>query len=167
MTDHLDSWNARCQWVNPTIFPSLAAIIEKERSIGPVAVDSVLEFIAEPTSAEWSPRQKELLKQEMLFQERLELEKTPFDFRLRWRDADGGEHSSLILAWEMHQTWRKYRDGYPNPIAVMRDKFMGDHFGAARKVSLFMGNHSRFRQNWMVCGWFCPPKEQSSNDLLF
>ena len=164
---HIDGWRARCDWVNPTICPSLAAMTSANRTLAPVAVKRVLEFIAEPSDADWTPQQKELLKQELLFGERLPLEKIPFDFRIRWQDQDGQEHNSLILAWEMYQTWRQYRRRYSDPVAHMREKFMSDIFGPARQVSLFMGNHSRFRETWMVCGWFQPPKEQASDESLF
>jgi hypothetical protein len=164
---HVDDWSVRCQWVNPTICPSLAAMSSANRTLAPVAVKQVLEFLAEPCSAEWTQEQKDLLKQELMFGERKPLEKIPFEFRLRWQDEDGEEHNSLILAWEMYETWRSYRRDYPNPVEVMRDKFMSDIFGPARKLSLFMGNHSRFRDIWMICGWFFPPREQANNESLF
>jgi hypothetical protein len=167
ITGRAEKWPDRCDWVNPTICPSLAAMAAANRTLAPVAVKQVLEFVAEPADADWSPQQKEQLKQELMFGERLPLEKIPFDFRLRWQDQDGQEHDSLILAWEMYQTWRQYKQQYDDPVAKMRDKFMSDHFGPARQLSLFMGNHSRFRETWMVCGWFHPPKEQASNGSLF
>lgn len=137
------------------------------RSLGPVAVRNVLDLVAEPCEAEWSAQQKEQLKQSLMFGERLDLEKVPFEFRLRWQDEEGHEHNSLILAWEMYQTWRSYKKQYGDPVAKMRDKFMSDHFSVSRQLSLFMGNHHRFRDVWMVCGWFHPPREVASNGSLF
>lgn len=167
ITGHLDTWPARCQWVNPTICSSLRAMDSAGRTIGPVAVREVKEFIAQPTEADWTPEQKEQLKQDLLFGDRLPLEKVPFDFRLRWIDQDGDEHDSLVLAWEMYQTWRQYQKLYPDPVGEMREKFLADYFGPRRRLSLFMGNHSRFRDIWMVCGWFHPPREHAANGYLF
>ena len=167
ITGRIDKWPDRCEWINPTICPSIAAMTSANRSLAPVAVREVREFVAEPSAADWTPQQKEQLKQELMFGERLPLEKVPFDFRLRWVDHDGQEHDSLVLAWEMYQTWRQYRQQYRDPIAEMRCKFMTDYFGPDRQLSLFMGNHSRFRETWMVCGWFHPPRERATYGSLF
>jgi hypothetical protein len=138
-----------------------------KRTLAPVAVRQALEFIATPADADWTLEQKEQLKQALMFGERKPLKKIPFDFRLHWRDGDGEEHNSLILAWEIYETWRQYSLHYSNPVSVMREKFMSDIFGPRRELSLFMGNHSRFRDTWMVCGWFFPPKEQATDGFLF
>lgn len=167
ITGHVDKWPGRCEWVNPTICPSIVAMASAKRSLAPVAVREVKEFFAKPAPADWTAEQKEQLKQDLMFGERLPLEKVPLDFRLRWVDEDGEEHDSLVLAWEMYQTWRAYRHHYHDPVAEMRKKFMTDYFGASRQLSLFMGNHSRFRDTWMVCGWFHPPREQASYGSLF
>lgn len=163
----VEKWADRCDWIKPTICQSLSAMAANNRSLAPVAVKQVLEFFAKPADADWSDQQKDQLKQSLLFGKRLELEKVPFDFRLRWQDHDGQEHDSLILAWEMYQTWREYKNRYSDPIQKMKDVFMSDHFGDGRQLSLYMGNHHRFRDIWMVCGWFHPPKEQASNESLF
>jgi hypothetical protein len=111
--------------------------------------------------------QQELLKRNLIFGERLQLEKVPFDFRLRWRDAAGDERDSLVLSWELYQMWRAYRKKYERPVNVMREKLMSDVFGSDRQLSLFMGNHSRRRNTRMVCGWFAPAKELASHESLF
>ena len=164
---HIDKWPGRCEWVNPTICSSIAAMASTNRSLAPVAVREIKDLVAVPSDPDWTPQQKEQLKQELMFGERLPLEKIPYDFRLRWVDQDGEEHDSLILAWEMYQTWRHYRQRYREAITEMRHKFMTDYFGPDRQVSLFMGNHSRFRETWMVCGWFHPPRGQATNGSLF
>ncbi|MCL2329766.1 MAG: hypothetical protein FWC56_00515 [Phycisphaerae bacterium] len=119
--DHLKHWQSRCDWVNPTIHSSLAEMKEKGRTLAPVAVREVLEFTAEPCDPEWTPEQKDILKQELMF-DRLALEKIPYNFRVRWIDQDGDENNSLIIAWELRETWRQYRRQYPDPIPKMREK---------------------------------------------
>ena len=86
----------------------------------------------------------------------------PFDFRFRWIDGDGDEHDSHVLAWEFGETWRQYRRLYPDPVAKMREKWMTDLCGPARSLSFFMGNQARFRDNFSICGIFCPPQEEAS-----
>jgi hypothetical protein len=167
ITGRAEKWPDRCDWIDPTICQSLSAMTAANRSLAPVAVKQVLELVAKPADTDWSPEQKEQLKQSLMFGTRLELEKVPFDFRLRWQDHDGQEHDSLILAWEMYQTWREYNKRYADPVKTMQETFMSDHFSDKRRLSLFMGNHHRFRDIWMVCGWFHPPTEQASNGSLF
>jgi len=57
ITGHVDDWPARCDWINPTIVESLAAMQAAGRTIGPVAVREVLEFIAKPSAADCPPKQ--------------------------------------------------------------------------------------------------------------
>ena len=163
VASHLDSWVPRCQWVNPTVHTSLRAMIADGKSLAPVAVREVMEFVANPTSKEWTAKQKDKLRQEHLFEERKELEKVPFDFRFRWRDGDGVEHNSHVLAWEFGETLRQYRRSYSDPVERMRDKWMNDLCGPNRTVSFFMGNQARFRKNFSVCGIFSPPKEAAQS----
>lgn len=163
----LKGWQARCDWVNPTINPSFAAMKAVGKTLAPVKVREVLEFTAKACAADWTPKQQEHLKQENLFDERHPLEKIPFEFRFRWLDGDGAEHDSLILAWEFGETWRQYRRSYANPIQVMREKWLTDLCGPSREVSFFMGNLARFRATFAVCGVFSPPKEIAADGTLW
>ena len=160
-------WQARCDWVLPTGLPSMRLLRESGRTLAPVAVTEVLEFVAQPDTAEWTPKQQELLRQAGLFEGPKPLERLPFDFRLRWKDGEGAEHDSKFLAWEVGQTWRAYSRRYADPIAAMRDKWMGDLFGPSRKVWFFMGNFAEHRQHFGVCGAFVPPKECASSGNLW
>jgi len=164
---HVEKWAARCDWVNKTIHPSLAAMCTAGATLAPVAAREVLEFTAKPCAAHWTPKQQEQLRQEQLFDDRHPLEKVPFEFRFRWRDGDGAEHDSLVLAWEFGETWRQYRRKYADPIKVMREKWLTDLCGTKREVSFFMGNLARFRSVYAVCGVFGPPKEAQQNGTLW
>jgi hypothetical protein len=132
-----------------------------------VHVTEVSDIIARPTSTEWTPAQKERLKQENLFHERRPLEKVPYDFHAVWKDGEGDQHKSMIIAWELLETYRQYRSKYADPIQKMREKWLGDLFGAARRVSFFMGNLAKRRQVFCVCGWFVPPREVADSGLLW
>ena len=122
VVDKINGWDPRCQWVNPTIFPSLEAMKAAGSTIGPVAVQEVVDLLAKESAHDWKPEQKEKLRQAQLFDEQKPLEKIPWEFRFIWKDSDGVEHNSLILEWEMCQTWRQYRHRYSDPIQRIRDK---------------------------------------------
>ena len=164
---HIDDWRARRDWVLPTALESMAALRGTNRTLAPVRVREVLEFIANPISDQWDARQIEMLRQEGLFEGPKPLEKLPFDFRLRWRDGDGQEHDSKFLAWEVGQTWRSYRHRYADPVEKMREKWMTDLFGPNRDVWFFMGNFAEHRQHFGVCGAFTPPKETDTSGNLW
>lgn len=165
--ERVDDWHLRCQWVSPTIFQSLEAMKAAGRTIGAVAAREVLDLKAEKDSADWSPEQKEKLKQLQLFEAHKPLEKVPFKFRFIWRDEDGKEHSSLVLEWEMHETWRQYHHRYEDPIAHIRNVYLNKRCGPDRKVSFYMGNLARRPGVFAVCGVFWPPKEAAEVETLW
>lgn len=160
-------WADRCEWVNPTILPSLQALQDAGRTLAPVVVSEVVEFTARRAPSEWRPEQLERIKQVHLFDEPKPLEKIPFDFRFRWKDGDRIEHNSMVLAWEFGQTWRQYRNRYDDPIKKMREKWLTDICGANRQVAFFMGNLAKRRNVFAVCGVFGPPKEVARNGGLW
>ena len=167
VVSHIFDHAARREWVLPTALASMRELRDSGRTLAPVAVQEVLEFVANGESPDWTPAQQELLKQANLFGGPEPLEKIPFDFRLRWRDGDGEEHDHKFLAWEVGQTWRAFRHRYSDPIGVMREKWMGDLFGQQRDVWFFMGNFAGHRQHFGVCGTFTPPKEIRNDGTLW
>jgi hypothetical protein len=167
VTGHLADWGARWEWVRPTICGSLADMISQGRTLGPVAVSKVTDFLAEPSAPDWTPEQKQKLKQAHLFEERKPLEKVPYNFRFRWRDSGGDDYNSLILSWEVLETYRQYRERYQDPIAVMREKWLNDLCGADRAVHFFMGNLAKRRNIFCVSGIFSPPKQVMHDGILF
>jgi hypothetical protein len=167
IVSHVRGWQERRAWVEPTMSASMQAMIDAGRSLGPVRVREVLEFVANPTEAQWGPAQLEKLKQAHLFEERQVLEKVPYDFRLRWVDGAGVEYNSHVMAWEFGQTWRAYRRAYDDPIAVMRKKWMNDLCGPRRDVAFFMGNQNRFGDQFSICGIFGPLKDTKDDDNLW
>lgn len=165
---HLTDPIARHHWIAPTIVESLHELTDRGRSIGPVAVSEVLGFDAEPTNPVWSAAEQEKLRQFDLFSgERKPLEKVPFNFRLRWRDHSGATHDSMFISWEVFETWRSWRGSYDNVVDRMREKWLGDLFGAKRQVAFFMGNQAKRRQVFMVCGTYQPFKKDIPSEPLF
>ena len=160
--DHLNTWEARWNWVSPTILQSMRELRDSESTLRPVRVSEVIEFIADPIDKEWSPKQLELLRQELLFDGPKPLEKIPYDFRIRWKDFEGEEHNSKFLAWEVGQSWRKFRD-----IEKVRDVWLTKRLCSDFELSFFMGNFAAHRQNYGICGVFHPPKEIATSGSLF
>lgn len=167
IVDHLDNWISRTDWVKPTIVRSMTEMINEQRTLAPVEVQSVLDFLAIPDDSEWSGKQKAMLKQDGLFGGPDPLEKIPYDFRLVWRDGDGEEHNSKFIDWEVCQTWRRYSRKYDNPVERMIDVWMNDRFCSGRSIYFFMGNFAKHRQNFGVCGAFYPPEEQFNEPSLW
>lgn len=167
IVDQLTTWSSRTHWVRPTIRPSLAKIVEEGLSLAPVSVTRVKEMTAKSTANEWDGRRAQNLERRMLFDQPRPLEKIPYEFRFVWEDDDGIEHDSLAISWELAQAWRQYRNKYDDPIEQMRAKLIGDMFSPKNAVAFFMGNHSRFRKTFMICGWFIPPRSEVDCESLF
>ena len=168
--DHLTDWSLRHQWVGQTTLDSLKEMIDKGRSIGPIRCQEVLDFYWRNDSKAWSPDQQEQLRQQELWESSApaELEKIPYKFRIHWKDGEGAEYDHEFISWEVCQTWRAYRRTYTNPLAVMRDKWLGDILSKDRYLAFFMGNRARFRQVFMVCGTYNPPKREiEQHESLF
>jgi hypothetical protein len=164
---------ARREWVaaSPT-FASVDELVQAGRSIGPVAVRSVEEFIAEPASAEWGPKEKAILQQDNLFQAKRELEKIPVKFRLRWKDGEGNEQTNTFRSWEICQTWRSWRDQYGEDevIGRMRDQWMNNVLRPGRDILFFMGNlaQPKLRGVFHITGTYATTKGSTdSNGGLF
>jgi hypothetical protein len=164
----LKSWTQRRDWIERTAFSSLEEMIAAGRSLAPVRVREVIEFIAEPGSPEWNPSQLDQLRQQNLFEERKPLAKIPYDFRFRWIDGAGKEYNSHVIAWEFGETWRTYSEIYPDPVAKMRDKWMNDLCSSIKRDLLFfLGNDNRFRDQFYLCGIFGPPKHKETHGTLW
>lgn len=166
----LTQWNLRYEWVQGTIVDSLKELEERGGSIGPVRVSRVMEWYWKDSPRDWTPKQLEILKQQPLFDDEMPkaLEKVPYEFRIRWLDGRGHEHDNLFMAWEVFETWRKYRFRYTQPLQVMKDKWMNDILSDDRLLCFFMGNIAQRRNRFMVCGIYNPPKREiDKNESLF
>ena len=167
----LKKWEARREWVRASrTFASVAELVAAGRSIGPVAVREVKEFLIEPQSPVWTPKEQARLNQERLWDDRRKLEKMPVKFRLIWTDGHGNEQKHTFRSWEVCETWRRWRDGYGEQGLAerMREKWLGDQFGPTRDVTFFMGNLAKpkLRRVFQIAGTFTPPKGQKIDSLF-
>jgi len=166
---NIRGWRERHEWVGPTVVSSLADLQSDGRTIGPVRVQEVQEWRAVPTSAEWTPKQQEQLKQQVLWEKQgpQPLEKVPFEFRVKWIDGGGVSHDSMFISWVVCQTWRSFRRCYSDPLATMRSHWMGKVFAQHQGLCFFMGNAAQHRDHFMICGTYNPPKEVESSARLW
>lgn len=162
----LESWEQRVDWLHPILRDSVEEMESRNESIGAVRARRVKDIVFKETPAEWSPRQSMALNEARLFDEPKPLEKVPYEFRFLWEDEAGYEQNSLVISWEMAQAWRSFRRKYKQPNDVLKEKLLGELFSSSRDVSFFMGNHSRFRNVFMVCGWLVPPKSKVQHGLF-
>ena len=166
---NIKSWPQRDMWVRPTIFASMSEMLGQGRTIGPVAAQRVIDLEATPTDADWSPAQKQQMNQQGLWatDDPLPLEKIPMAFYLIWEDGEGAQHKHMFISWEICQTWRSFRDRYGDPMPMLKEKWLGDLLGPGRDIAFFMGNSAQFRENYMVCGTYTPPKGVADEQRLF
>ena len=167
----LARWEARREWVGASkTFASVEEMVAAGRSIGPVAVREVQEFLIEPQSAVWSPKEQARLNQEWLWDDRRPLEKMPVKFRLRWTDGDGKGQFHTFRSWEVCETWRQWRIKYGEQGLTerMRGKWLGEVFGPGRDIRFFMGNLSKpkLRRIFQITGTFTPPKGPEVDSLF-
>lgn len=127
----VSKWSHRDEWVRPTIHHSMSSLVSAQHTIGAVQVSRVDELTCTPIDTEWSPSQKEQLRQEGLWSkdEPKPLEKIPYQFHLIWRDGDGSEHKNMFISWEVCQAYRSFRHQYKNPLETLTEKWMNDLFG--------------------------------------
>lgn len=163
---HLETWNARVPWIQPTLLSSMEDLRKTGRTISPVKVLEVKEFKAIPTDPEWSRDQLEILKQDGLFGGPKALEKIPFDFRLRWVDGAGEEHDSKFLDWEVCEAWRKFRRRN-DAIEYLERAWREKKFSDRQSIYFYMGNFKQHPQHFGVCGVFCPPKGLMDEQTLW
>ncbi|MEM6506386.1 MAG: hypothetical protein AAF711_13170 [Planctomycetota bacterium] len=166
--EQIKTADVKHQWVAPTISESMHEFLESERTLGPVAVSEVLDFIAEPVSVEWSEAEKQKIAQARLFDDTKPLEKIPFKFRLIWKDGAGVEHKSIFLSWEVCQTWRSWsRDHGESTIERMREKWLNEVLTPDKQIAFFMGNLASRRHVFMVCGTYQPKLGVVQDESLF
>lgn len=163
-------WAARKAILKPLMRRSLCAI-RKERgengcpTLGLFRPRSIHCLMIKPCEPEWTPKQKEHLRQKAFFEghaPKEELEKIPFDFRYEFTCEDSAcdGHATLCTDWEMAEAYRQWRKQYGDNgwEAKFREKFerdMIERFDTHFYVGT-LGNHPG---TWIIVGLFYPPKE--------
>lgn len=86
------------------------------------------------------------------------LEPIPLDFHYIVRYPDEPEPRRLkLIDWEVNQTWRKWRNLYPDVEDRLRDRWLNDLVGPGREVRFFVGNQKRFPEQFLLLNVFSAP----------
>lgn len=165
--EHISSkkWDVRAHHIfkkhSPTTQCKLNELYGTKASLGIVKPKEVRDFTYEPDSPEWSPKQKEGMRQLFLDRPACTLEKIPWRFKYDFlcENPRCKGHYCTIEDWEVFQLFRNMRQKYGESTALtmVKDTFLNKLCSPKKDVHFFVGMHNRHRV-WMIIGLFCPPK---------
>ncbi len=90
----------------------------------------------------------------------------PYSFHYEYtcdNEPNCNGHDQTILDWEIGEAFRRWRVDYGSDetaLEKIREKWLDEMFADDRDSCVFVGNHHRFRQAFMVLGVFYPKQEQ-------
>lgn len=173
---HIDTarnWEERKKLCLGKIYYNLSELIAeaKDKNIGTsLAVfkpNEILDFYAEPVDRDWSAKQKAILAQQNLFENKFEVvKKLPYKFKFRFKDNQGQVSNMMIEDWEAGQLfWRqlaKYEGNEQKAIEDVRKKYFDD-FAKTKDLHFYLGttqkNHYVSHNPFMIIGTFHPKIE--------
>jgi abortive infection bacteriophage resistance protein len=122
---------------------------------------TIKKLVITPDSADWTEDQRDKLRQNLLFEKKLdtELEKVPFKFQYEFQcDEDSCRgHKIVCTDWEMGQSWRKWRDKYgADWEGKFREKYE-DEMIDRRDTHFYVGTMQGHPKVWIIVGLFYPP----------
>lgn len=160
--DPSDNWRRRRELVLPMLNESVEDLqfLQREtgQSLGIVKVEDLLDFRVTPAESAPEP------VQQSLFENVLDLDPIPMQFRYRYRCA--GEtckgHDMSIIDWEIGQLCRKAGEKCFTEMEV-RDyvarRFVDMMFSPKKETYFFLGTHRWHPTRFMICGVFYFEKE--------
>lgn len=168
-------WTKRKNIVLPTVrFQSLeeieTAYTNGQTSLAIFKPKRVLDFISEPDTKDWSPKQlQQLIQLRLLDSQPKDLEKIPFKFSYTFlcegsqcKRTPKNPHKLTIIDWQVFQLYRNVSKNYPyamdKVLEKVRDKWLGEMWDKKRDSYLIVGNHYPW-PTFMVLGVFWPPKQ--------
>lgn len=139
-------------------------------SLGLISPVELLDVEIIPSSEHWDKEDLDKLlqaeKQASLFEEDRSLpaktlEKLPYDFYYKYACIVGGEEKvfrTKLIDWEVGAAYLKFRRNYKDGwMEKFRQKYLEEF--RKKDIQLLLGNHSRFRHQWMIISVVYPPKE--------
>ena len=140
----------------------------KDKNIGTsLAVfkpNEILDFYAEPVDRDWSAKQKAILAQQNLFENKFEVvKKLPYKFKFRFKDNQEQVSNMMIEDWEAGQLfWRqlaKYEGNEQKAIEDVRKKYFDD-FAKTKDLHFYLGttqrHHNTAPNPFIIIGTFQP-----------
>lgn len=173
---HIDTarnWEERKKICLGKIYYNLSELIAeaKDKNIGTsLAVfkpNEILDFYAEPVDRDWSAKQKAILAQQNLFENKFEVvKKLPYKFKFRFKDNQGQVSNMMIEDWEAGQLfWRqlaKYEGNEQKAIEDVRKKYFDD-FARTKDLHFYLGttqrHHNTAPNPFIIIGTFYPKIE--------
>jgi hypothetical protein len=173
---HIDTarnWEERKKLCLGKIYYNLSELIAeaKDKNIGTsLAVfkpTEILDFYAEPVDRDWSAKQKAILAQQNLFENKFEVvKKLPYKFKFRFKDNQGQVSNMMIEDWEAGQLfWRqlaKYEGNEQKAIEDVRKKYFDD-FAKTKDLHFYLGttqrHHNTAPNPFIIIGTFHPKIE--------
>ncbi len=173
---HIDTarnWQERKKLCLGKIYYNLSELIAeaKDKNIGTsLAVfkpNEILDFYAEPVDRDWSAKQKAILAQQNLFENKFEVvKKLPYKFKFRFKDNQGQVSNMMIEDWEAGQLfWNclaRHEGNEQKAIDDVRKKYFDD-FAKTKDLHFYLGttqkNHYVSHNPFMIIGTFHPKIE--------
>ena len=173
---HIDTarnWEERKKHCLGKIYFNLSEVIAeaKDKNIGTsLAVfkpTEILDFYAERVDRDWSAKQKAVLAQQNLFENKFEVvKKLPYKFKFRFKDNQDQVSNMMIEDWETGQLfWNclaRHEGNEQKAIEDVRKKYFDD-FALTKNLHFYLGttqkNHYVSHNPFMIIGTFHPKIE--------
>ena len=166
--DTKNKWEARKKFLMPTVSSSFCKIQEDRKglniSLGMFKPERV-NFIIKSCKTEDHEKSAHIYRQgDIYLPPKTPIEQIPFDFRYSFHCAGNSDcpgHDLMIVDWELHQSFRKWRSKYkPEQLLLekIKQRWFGEMCSDKKDTYFFVGNMLAHPDAFMVLGVFYPPK---------
>lgn len=159
------NWKKRKELVIPTLSKSMCEILREnatsKKSLGAFKLARPIDFYWVPVDL--SKESEDTTVQLSLFNEKKKkLERLPYEFRYHYK-CDGepncNGHDQMILDWELGEALRSWPQKYGSEqetLKKIREMWFDKMFADENDPVVFVGNHHKHRNAFMVLGVFYP-----------
>ncbi len=162
-----EGWDRRKKIVLSLPVKSMCQLIKEEEtnniSLAIIKPEEV-SFLIKKRHRSDSAKRESAYAQKGFFEKQKEpIEIIPYMFYYQFRcPSEPGcvTHSLSILDWEIHQSYRDWRNSYRTEeelLSKIGDKWMSMADHGKKDVFFYVGNLHRFPKTFTVLGVFCPP----------
>jgi len=185
IVDHIDTsqnWKERKKFCLKKVYHDLSELITEAKdkkittSLAVFQPTEILDFYAEPVTRDWNPKQKDILAQQNLFEDKLKevVRKLPYKFMFHYKDSSGKQSNMMIEDWETGQLfWNclaRHDGNEEKAIEDVRKKYFDD-FAMTKDLYFYLGTTQKYhfsaRNPFIIIGTFHPKKENQMNLNLY
>ena len=159
-------WQARKDIVLPLEAPSLCWLRRerdehKHPTLGVFKPKEIHRLVIEPDEEDWTPEEKQKLRQPNLFRQKplIELKKLQYRFSYQFTcdDASCSGHQHSCTDWELGWAFIKWREKYGPELweEKFRERFERDMI--ERDTHMYVGTLGSHPHIWITIGLFYPP----------